>query len=108
MASHDVSLRPTEYASQLVTNQSNAPSGVTSMIVVPEVTSQGETSVLVTACDDKALKLWMMPTFDKRGILASRVGHSDVCRCMARGPGNSFFSGSMDNTIIVWEFMAAG
>ena len=89
---------------QLVTNQNNAPSGVAAMIVVPEVTAQGESSVLVTACDDKALKLWMMPTFDKRGILASRVGHSDVARCMARGPGNSFFSGAMDNSIIVWEF----
>ena len=75
------------------------------MIVVPEVTGQGENSVLVTACDDKALKLWMMPTFDKRGILASRAGHSDVARCLAKGPGNSFFSGAMDNTIIVWEFM---
>lgn len=70
------------------------------MIVVPE----NDASVLVTACDDKALKLWMMPSFDKRGILASRVGHSDVARCLAKGPGNSFFSGAMDNSIIVWEF----
>ena len=77
------------------------------MIVVPDFTSQGEASVLITACDDNALKLWMMPTFDKRGILASRVGHSDLTRCMARGPGNSFFTGAMDNTIIVWEFMAS-
>ena len=90
---------------QIVTNQNNMPSGVAAMIVVPEVTGQGENSVLVTACDDKALKLWMMPTFDKRGILASRAGHSDVARCLAKGPGNSFFSGAMDNTIIVWEFM---
>ena len=88
--------------SQVVTNQNNQPSGIAAMIVVPE----GESQVLITACDDKALKLWMMPTFDKRGILASRVGHSDVVRCLARGPGNSFFSGGMDNTIIVWEFMS--
>lgn len=88
----------------VVTNQSNAPSGVTALIVVPEVTPQGETSVLVTACDDRALKLWMMPTFDKRGIIASRMGHADVVRCVARGPGNSFFSGAMDNSIMVWEF----
>ena len=92
---------------QVVTNQSQAPSGIAAMLVVPEVTAQGETSVLVTACDDKALKLWLMPTFDKRGILASRMGHSDVARCLARGPGNSFFSGAMDNSIIVWEFMAS-
>ena len=83
------------------------PSGVAALIIVPEVTPQGEASVLVTACDDKALKLWVMPTFDKRGILASRVGHNDVARCLARGPGNSFFSGAMDNSIIVWEFMSS-
>jgi len=87
---------------QVVTNQNNQPSGVTAIMVVPE----GDSSVLITACDDKALKLWMMPTFDKRGILASRVGHSDVVRCLAKGPGNSFFSGSMDNSIMVWEFMS--
>ena len=92
---------------QVVTNQNNMPSGGAAILVVPEVTAQGETSVLVTACDDKALKLWLMPTFDKRGILASRMGHSDVARCLARGPGNSFFSGAMDNSIIVWEFMAS-
>jgi len=90
---------------QVVTNQSNLPSGIAAMITVPEVTAQGESSVLVTACDDKALKLWMMPSFDKRGILATRAGHADVVRCLARGPGNSFFSGGMDNVIIVWEFM---
>ena len=89
---------------QVVTNQNNQPSGIVSMITVPEATAQGESSVLVTACDDKALKLWMMPTFDKRGILASRVGHADVVRCLARGPGNSFFSAGMDSVIIVWEF----
>ena len=52
------------------------------------------------------MMMWTMPSFDKRGILAARAGHSDVVRCLAKGPGNSFFSGSMDNTIIVWEFMA--
>ena len=67
--------------------------------------NQGE-PVLVTACDDNALKMWRMPTFDKRGILASRVGHSDVVRCIAKGPGNSFFTGGMDRNIFVWEFAA--
>lgn len=76
-----------------------------SVVVVPEQTANGEQSVMVTGCDDKALKLWMMPSFDKRGILGTRVGHSDVVRCMCRGPGGSFFSGSMDNSIIVWEFL---
>ena len=87
---------------QVVTNQSNQPSGITSMVVVPE----GDGSVMVTACDDKALKLWMMPSFDKRGIIGQRAGgHSDVARCLAKGPKQSFFSGSMDNTIIVWELV---
>jgi len=86
---------------QAVTNQHNQPSGITAMLV----TSDGaEASVLVTACNDKALKMWQMPTFDKRGILASRAGHADVVRCLAKGPGNSFFSGGMDHSIIVWEF----
>ena len=106
--------------------------------------------VLVTACNDCALKLWRMPGFEKRGILAARVGHSDIVRCLAKvravhhipsasltssstlnpspsqslsltnrslihvltyslcllqGPGNSFFSGSIDNSILVWEFL---
>ena len=87
---------------QVITNQQNAPSGVTAMLVVPE----GESSVLVTACDDKALKMWVLPTFDKRGIIGARVGHSDVVRCLAKGPGNSFFSGGMDGNIMVWEFMS--
>ena len=65
----------------------------------------GETRV-VTACDDKALKMWVLPTFDKRGIIGARVGHSDVVRCLAKGPGNSFFSGGMDGNIMVWEFMS--
>jgi len=89
---------------QAVTNQNNQPSGVTSLAMVPENTPQGEQTVMVTACDDKALKLWAMPAFDRRGILASRVGHMDVVRCLAKGPGFSFFSGSMDSKIIVWEF----
>ncbi|KAL1495631.1 hypothetical protein AB1Y20_016498 [Prymnesium parvum] len=87
---------------QSVTNQSHQPSGITAMLVTSDA---AENSVLVTACSDKALKMWLMPTFDKRGILNTRVGHSDCVRCLAKGPGNSFFSGSMDHTIIVWEFM---
>ena len=63
---------------QEITNQQNMPSGVAAMLVVPE----GESSVLVTACDDKALKLWVLPTFNKRGIIGARVRHSDVVRCM--------------------------
>jgi len=86
---------------QVITNQQNEPSGVAALLVVPE----GESNVLVTACDDKALKLWVLPTFIKRGIIGARVGHSDVVRCMVRGPGNSFFSGGMDGNIMVWEFM---
>ena len=73
----------------LVTNQHNQPSGVTSLAVVSDAAADGDPNnqgepVLVTACDDKALKMWRMPTFDKRGILASRVGHSDVVRCIAK------------------------
>ena len=89
---------------QEVRNQNNQPSGIAAVLVVPEV--QGEGSVLITACDDKAMKMWTLPTFDRRGILAARAGHADVVRCLARGPGNSFFSGGMDNSILVWEFMS--
>jgi len=92
---------------QMVTNQNNERSGITAILVVPEKAPPGgePVSALVTACDDKALKMWCLPTFDRRGILTSRAGHSDVVRCLARGPGNSFFSGGMDRSIIVWEFM---
>lgn len=87
---------------QVVTNQNNQPSGMTAIVVVP---SEGDSSVMVTACDDKALKLWMMPSFEKRGIIGTRAGgHNDVVRCLAKGPKQSFFSGSMDNSINVWEF----
>jgi WD40 repeat protein len=49
--------------------------------------------------------MWRLPSFEKRGIIATRAGHADVVRCLAKGPGNSFFSGSMDKLIMVWEFM---
>lgn len=86
---------------QHVTNQHGESSGITSLLVLKE---PGEEQVLVTACQDNALKLWRMPGFSRRGILASRAGHSDIVRCLAKGPGASFFSGSMDRSIIVWEF----
>jgi len=90
-----------------VTNRNNQPSGVTSIVMVSEGSAEAGGAaemVLVTACDDVALKLWRMPGFDKRGILASREGHQDVVRCMAKGPGNTFFSGGMDFSICAWEF----
>ena len=79
--------------------QHGESSGITSLLVLKE---PGEEQVLVTACQDNALKLWRMPGFSRRGILASRAGHSDIVRCLAKGPGASFFSGSMDRSIIVW------
>lgn len=77
-------------------------SGVTAIAVVPDHTD----GVMVTACQDKAIKLWKMPTFAKRGIIGPKAGHTDVVRCIAKGPGNSFFTGSMDSSICVWEFPA--
>uniref|UniRef100_A0A7S4BMP2 Guanine nucleotide-binding protein subunit beta-like protein n=1 Tax=Chrysotila carterae TaxID=13221 RepID=A0A7S4BMP2_CHRCT len=96
--------------SHQVTNKISQPSGITAIAIVAEGGNPADASVpndfvLVTACDDNALKLWRCPTFDKRGIIAQSAGHSDVVRCLAKGPGNSFFSGSMDHTIMVWEFM---
>jgi len=92
---------------QGVTNQHNQPSGITALLLTNEAGKDGSAGepVLVTACNDCALKLWRMPGFEKRGILAARVGHSDIVRCLARGPGNSFFSGSIDHSILVWEFL---
>ena len=72
--------------------QHGESSGITSLLVLKE---PGEEQVLVTACQDNALKLWRMPGFSRRGILASRAGHSDIVRCLAKGPGASFFSGSI-------------
>ena len=56
----------------------------------------------------QALKLWKMPTFDRRGIIASRGGHQKVVRCLAKGPGNSFFSAGIAHIINVWEFGMQG
>ena len=61
--------------------------------------------MLVTACDDKALKLWTLPDFQRRGIVTSRTGHQDVVRAITKGPGNSFFTGGMDSVILAWEFV---
>ena len=100
----------TQLFDQVVTNQSNQPSGITSLLLASEGGQDGGDGgeqILVSACDDQALKMWKMPTFDKRGILGARLGHKDVVRSLAKGPGNSFFSASMDSNIIVWEFMGA-
>ena len=86
-----------------VTNLHNKPSGITALLLTNDA---GSEPVLITACNDCALKMWRMPGFEKRGILASRAGHTDVVRCLAKGPGNSFFSGSIDHSIIVWEFLS--
>lgn len=77
-------------------------SGVTAIAIVPDHAD----CVMVAACQDKAIKLWTMPTFAKRGIMGQKAGHTDVVRCIAKGPGNSFFTGSMDYSICVWEFPA--
>jgi len=82
--------------------QQGGESGVTALAVVPDQAD----GVMVTACQDKAIKLWQMPKFSKRGILGYKAGHTDVVRCIAKGPGNSFFTGSMDKTICVWEMMS--
>jgi WD40 repeat protein len=89
-----------------VTNKDNQPSAITALTVVQSA-DRAESSVMVTACEDSALKLWCMPTFDRRGIIASRAGHTNTPRCLAKGPGRSFFSGGMDHSIIVWEFQLA-
>jgi len=95
---------------QMVADRDGAPSGVTDLVVVSEPMSDPNAqpeAVLITACQDKALKMWKMPGFERRGILTPKHGHQDVVRCLAKGPGNSFFSGSMDKQVLVWEFMGA-
>ena len=68
-----------------VTNQHGQPSGITALLLTTE--KDGGEPVLITACNDNALKMWKMPTFDRRGILGSKAGHADIVRCMAKGPG---------------------
>ena len=58
----------------VVTDKGGNPSPVTALVQVTENTPAGESSVIVTACDDKALKLWTLPTFDRRGILTQSQG----------------------------------
>lgn len=43
-----------------------------------------------------------VPNFERRGII---LGHTQPCRALCLGPGNSFFSGGMDTTVKVWEFL---
>ena len=69
-----------------MTSRHNQPSGITALLLTNEAGKEGAPGepVLVTACNDCALKLWRMPGFEKRGILAARVGHSDIVRCLAK------------------------
>ena len=69
-----------------LTSRHNQPSGITALLLTNEAGKEGAPGepVLVTACNDCALKLWRMPGFEKRGILAARVGHSDIVRCLAK------------------------
>ncbi|KAJ1639743.1 WD40-repeat-containing domain protein [Pavlovales sp. CCMP2436] len=43
----------------------------------------------------------VVPNFERRGIL---LGHTQPCRALCPGPGNSIFSAGMDQSIKVWEF----
>ena len=62
--------------------QHGESSGITSLLVLKE---PGEEQVLVTACQDNALKLWRMPGFSRRGILAARAPASDIVRVPGKG-----------------------
>lgn len=42
-----------------------------------------------------------VPNFERRGII---LGHTQPCRALCLGPGNSFFSAGMDTNVKVWEF----
>jgi WD40 repeat protein len=87
--------------SHVVTNRDRAPSPVTAMEICSD--SAGS-AILVVACSDNAMKLWEVPSFDRRGILLGHQGHSQPCRALCLGPGNSFFSAGMDTAVKVWEF----
>lgn len=70
--------------------------------------SPTELTTLMSASDDKTVRLWDLPSNAPSRMFA---GHSDYVRCGAFMPGansNLLVSGSYDETVRVWDARAAG
>lgn len=71
--------------------------------------SPADLTALMSASDDKTVRLWDLPSNDPTRVFA---GHSDYVRCGAFLPagaaGNLLVSGSYDETVRVWDARAPG
>ncbi|KAL2021818.1 hypothetical protein VTK56DRAFT_6592 [Thermocarpiscus australiensis] len=70
--------------------------------------SPTELTTLMSASDDKTVRLWDLPSNDPTCMF---TGHSDYVRCgsfMPGGNGNLLVSGSYDETVRVWDARAPG
>ncbi|EAQ85702.1 hypothetical protein CHGG_06955 [Chaetomium globosum CBS 148.51] len=70
--------------------------------------SPTELTTLMSASDDKTVRLWDLPSNNPSRMF---TGHSDYVRCGAFMPGgnsNLLVSGSYDETVRVWDARAAG
>jgi U3 small nucleolar RNA-associated protein 15 len=70
--------------------------------------SPTELTTLMSASDDKTVRLWDLPSNDPSRVF---TGHSDYVRCGAFMPGgnsNLLVSGSYDETVRVWDARAPG
>jgi U3 small nucleolar RNA-associated protein 15 len=70
--------------------------------------SPTELTTLMSASDDKTVRLWDLPSNNPSRMF---TGHSDYVRCGAFMPGgnsNLLVSGSYDETVRVWDARVAG
>lgn len=70
--------------------------------------SPTELTTLMSASDDKTVRLWDLPSNNPSRVFS---GHSDYVRCGAFMPGgnsNLLVSGSYDETVRVWDARAPG
>ncbi|AEO63626.1 b38b1307-ed7e-477c-b323-7e3f9b9c7865 [Thermothielavioides terrestris] len=70
--------------------------------------SPTELTTLMSASDDKTVRLWDLPSNEPSRMF---TGHSDYVRCGAFMPGgnsNMLVSGSYDETVRVWDARAPG
>ncbi|GAB1315202.1 U3 small nucleolar RNA-associated protein 15 [Madurella fahalii] len=70
--------------------------------------SPTELTTLMSASDDKTVRLWDLPSNDPSRMF---TGHSDYVRCgsfMPGGNSNLLVSGSYDETVRVWDARAPG